>query len=408
MKKILSLFAFLFLFVAITCEDEPLDDGIEQQQQNSSCQQAAVETAEAALAFTNAIDGNYTELCTNYKNALEALIEACGDTDGSIQQTINALGDCTNIETVDECQAAAIASNLAQINFENAPEENYTDFCNAYVLALGNQILECDDPDGSIQAIIDGLDDCANNQTNDCESATQEVETAQTAFENADNDNYTELCNTYVSALQNQISVCGDADGSIQAIIDDLGDCSVPTTYAIGDIGPGGGYVFYVSNGGLNGLEVAPLETEFLTQWGCYNMQISGTSSDFGTGQSNTNTILDFHNNINFYNNPEQCQQNVPPVGVIQSTGDVAAKNCDDLVFGGQDDWYLPSIDELSLIYDNLISQDLGDFTDGEAYCSSTDDNSQALNMYVLFSSSGSASSQGKYNLWAHRAVRNF
>lgn len=37
---------------------------------------------------------NYTEVCNNYKTALEAVIEACGDTNGTIQQTIDEL-NCT-------------------------------------------------------------------------------------------------------------------------------------------------------------------------------------------------------------------------------------------------------------------------------------------------------------------------
>ena len=38
-------------------------------------------------------------------------------------------------------------------------------------------------------------------------------------------------------------------------------------TYAIGDTGPAGGKVFYVSNGGINGLEAAPSDSAE-TAWG--------------------------------------------------------------------------------------------------------------------------------------------
>ncbi|WP_353778678.1 hypothetical protein [Winogradskyella sp. 3972H.M.0a.05] len=408
MKKILSLFAFLFLFVAITCEDEPLDEGIEgNQQNNTSCEQATLDVADAALAFTNIIDGNYTELCTDYVNALETLIEACGDPDGSIQQAIDALGDCQDPETFNDCEAAENAANLAQINLENAPDEEYGNFCTVYIAALENQIAECGDADGSLQAIIDGLGDCSSVQNDDCEMATLGAETAQAELENATSDTYNAMCSAYIAALQEQITACGDPNGDIQAIIDDLGNCEAPTAYEIGDIGPGGGYVFHVTNGGMNGLEIAPSSTEFQTQWGCYNMAISGTSSDVGSGQANTNIILDFHNNIDFYNNPEQCQEFVNPVGVIQSTGDVAAKNCDDLVFGGKDDWYLPSIGELSLVYDNLVSQGLGDISEG-AFCSSTDDDSEVRRMWVIFFEEGNTTTLWKYDLWDYRAIRSF
>ncbi|MBR9847304.1 MAG: hypothetical protein GYB35_14915, partial [Algicola sp.] len=39
-----------------------------------------------------------------------------------------------------------------------------------------------------------------------------------------------DLCNAYKAALQNQITVCGDPNGSLQNIIDSLGDCSSATS----------------------------------------------------------------------------------------------------------------------------------------------------------------------------------
>ena len=165
MKKLLSLFAFLFLFVAVTCEDEPLDDGIQDQQQENSCQQAGLDVAAAALAYvTEFQDGNldnFTQVCNDYKNALQAMIEACGDPDGTIQQSIDLLGDCVNPDDLTDCQAAEMASTNAQVILNNAPESEYETSCQLYVSALENQIQECGDADGSIQAMIDDLGDCS-------------------------------------------------------------------------------------------------------------------------------------------------------------------------------------------------------------------------------------------------------
>lgn len=55
----------------------------------------------------------------------------------------------------------------------------------------------------------------------DAQTATDE---AEAAFNEADTNE--DLCNAYKTALENQIAECGDNDGSLQAIIDDLGDCS--------------------------------------------------------------------------------------------------------------------------------------------------------------------------------------
>jgi hypothetical protein len=63
-----------------------------------------------------------------------------------------------------------------------------------------------------------------------CEDATAATLAAMQAFQNATNENYTDLCNAYKEALQDQIDSCGDTDGTLQAIIDDLGDCTLSAT----------------------------------------------------------------------------------------------------------------------------------------------------------------------------------
>jgi hypothetical protein len=60
-----------------------------------------------------------------------------------------------------------------------------------------------------------------------------------------------------------------------------------------------------------------------------------------------------------------------------------AAQICDELVYGGKDDWFLPSKDELYEIYRNLAAKSLGDFpnhgavhdADQDWYWSSSEDN---------------------------------
>lgn len=55
-----------------------------------------------------------------------------------------------------------------------------------------------------------------------CEEATQQVEEAQAAYENASTEDLFEACQAYRTALENQIEICGDEDGAIQAILDTL------------------------------------------------------------------------------------------------------------------------------------------------------------------------------------------
>jgi len=92
-----------------------------------------------------------------------------------------------------------------------------------------------------------------------------------------------------------------------------------------------GGIVFYVDSTGQHGLVCAPSDQGSFP-WGCQGINIGGTSTAFGTGQANTNLILS-----------GGCP-----------TRPIAASVCDDLVLNGYSDWYLPSLDELHLMYSNL------------------------------------------------------
>jgi hypothetical protein len=107
-------------------------------------------------------------------------------------------------------------------------------------------------------------------------------------------------------------------------------------TYAIGDIGPGGGIVFYITNGGLNGLEAAPPlwnggSADPGSAWSNIETSAVGVSAQgtaIGTGLANSNAI-------------------------IAQSGHTAsaAKLCRDYTGGGKTDWFLPSKDELNQLY---------------------------------------------------------
>ena len=52
-----------------------------------------------------------------------------------------------------------------------------------------------------------------------------------------------------------------------------------------------------------------------------------------------------------------------------------AVRKCFDYSYGGFDDWFLPSNDELNLMYENLCKKGLGSFADnGNCYWSSSED----------------------------------
>ena len=103
-----------------------------------------------------------------------------------------------------------------------------------------------------------------------------------------------------------------------------------PLNYAIGDTGPAGGIVFYITEGGLHGLEAAPADQSSGTTWGCYPTEIDGADGTaVGTGAQNTADIL------------AGC-----------SDAGIAAEIADAYTLNGFHDWFLPSKDELKELYD--------------------------------------------------------
>jgi hypothetical protein len=162
-------------------------------------------------------------------------------------------------------------------------------------------------------------------------------------------------------------------------------------TYKIGDRGPAGGIIFYDkgnTSGGWRYLEAAPVSTEFKAQWGAYEKNVSGTSAGIGTGKRNTQLIVDF----------------------LKTTGEngKTAQLCANLNSGGFNDWFLPSKDELDLIYKNLKNKNIGDFSPTNYWSSSQ------YNPYVSWFQNFSdgyqnyASNLGKSDSFSVRAIRSF
>ncbi|MCL2043845.1 MAG: DUF1566 domain-containing protein [Treponema sp.] len=158
--------------------------------------------------------------------------------------------------------------------------------------------------------------------------------------------------------------------------------------YTVGGIGPAGGIVFYdkgVFSDGWRYLEAAPAETEFTAQWGSMNQIVAGTTAAAGTGRRNTELIT------------ERLRQ-------LGETGR-AAQICKNLNFHGYSDWFLPSIDELNLMYRNLKQRGLGGFID-EQYWSSSEIGSDGARVQDF--SDGRRSNYQKANILRVRAIRAF
>jgi hypothetical protein len=118
--------------------------------------------------------------------------------------------------------------------------------------------------------------------------------------------------------------------------------CAMGGACVEGDTGPGGGIVFYVADstqswgryleaacvGWSDGTCGGDDSTDPTAEWGCYEYEVSGAEGTaIGAGEQNTADIVDPSTGCPDYN---------------------AAGLANALVLGGQDDWFLPSKDELN------------------------------------------------------------
>ena len=74
----------------------PIIGGLTVIDNGSVCLQATQQSVIAQNAFeaTDISMPEYTDLCNAYKDALNVQINACGDSSGNLQATIDSLGDC--------------------------------------------------------------------------------------------------------------------------------------------------------------------------------------------------------------------------------------------------------------------------------------------------------------------------
>ena len=168
--------------------------------------------------------------------------------------------------------------------------------------------------------------------------------------------------------------------------------CTYCGTLRIGSKGPAGGFVFYdcdldnqkgnrdglmSSECGWRFLEAAPKDVGTAV-FGYYrnspngeNLYVNGdvhyykencTREGIGYGRSNTEMLVDAMGDSAY----------VSYVG-SEKTKEYAPRKCLDYSYGGYDDWYLPSKDELNLMYKNLHRDGLGSFASDSSYWSSSE-----------------------------------
>lgn len=150
---------------------------------------------------------------------------------------------------------------------------------------------------------------------------------------------------------------------------------------AIGAAGPAGGIVFYDKGSYSDGwryLEAWTADESGTYQWKTSASSTSGTSTAVGTGHANTYTTM-------------------------TGAEHPAAAVCRDATHGGYADWFLPSKDELNLIYGQKGA--IGGFATGTYWSSSEYDSQYARFQYF---SDGYQNQAYKTNSTRVRAIRAF
>jgi DUF1680 family protein len=164
--------------------------------------------------------------------------------------------------------------------------------------------------------------------------------------------------------------------------------------YVPGDVGPAGGLIFYVNpNSAADGwryLEAAPFDQSAGAKWGCFRTAIQGArGTAVGTGKKNTADML------------AACND--------QQT---AAALCATASINGVTGWFLPSRDELALMYTNLKTTGVSDFgtrgvIDNFSYWTSTQQTADMAN-HIDFADLGRQHYDDKDFPRRVRAVRAF
>lgn len=152
-------------------------------------------------------------------------------------------------------------------------------------------------------------------------------------------------------------------------------------TYDVGDNGPAGGIIFYDDE--ADGIDNIPnyryLEVSLSTLlnkkslasfWGYESIRYGANGITIGTGLQNTLTIVESESSGSVINPAELCYE--------------YSKAYNNNIY---DDWYLPSIEEIKLIFDIFPNTGISDFSSDHYYWSSSEspiykDKALSLNSY--------------------------
>ena len=148
-----------------------------------------------------------------------------------------------------------------------------------------------------------------------------------------------------------------------------------------------GGIIFYIDETGLSGFIASCNDLSDFQPWGCVGLSVfNSDNSAFGLGYSNS---------ISITNNCSQSPN--------------AAEQALSYEIDGYSDWFLPSADELYLVYEKIgQGSAIGNIANlaSSAYWSSSEDGNN--NAWSLSFGSGNWYNHPKGQYWRARPIRSF
>ena len=293
------------------------------------------------------------------------------------------------------------APNTSSLNFENG-----IDIANAVNVTTSANGSICLYVFGTADLLVDVAGYYVDHNHDDRYYSKADVDAALAGFESAlagkvDSVDFEGVLIDIGTVLEGKAdSVDVDAALSVieSALAGKVGRCADLLICVVGDTGPGGGIVFYDAGSTQSWgryLEAACVgwqndcdgtTVDPLVEWGCNGTLISGAGGQaIGTGEQNTADIV----------------TGCPTPGI-------AAHLANDLFLGGQNDWFLPSKDELNEMFTNLHSPvtPLGGFSTEDFYMSSSEDDDASA--WAQSFSLGDQDNRNKVTTYYVRPVRAF
>lgn len=172
--------------------------------------------------------------------------------------------------------------------------------------------------------------------------------------------------------------------------------------YEIGDTGPAGGIVFFDKGFFSDGWRYLEVTQSSIGEYrfGYYRPNgntVVGTISVIGSGKHNTERLVKYMDIEGMAYSDDLYKS--------EAKKEYAARICLDYSYGGYDDWFLPSIGELELVYNNLKRTGLASFEEN-TLLSSSEYGDKYVNYWGFYYNRSSYGSRGA--IYQVRAVRAF